>query len=153
MGNITSGLELINVKAKRRHAGGVHHSTGEPEAYNPKTLAQEVGELLGQALAEYRADFSNKGDQDAYVLTIHGTQLRLVAANFSEDYLRYVQSPTMPGTQRLYVRRSRFYELKDPLDRVEALKVVIGLFRYLMSGSAALEQTRKHAYDLRKYYG
>lgn len=143
----------MNTKSKRRHAGGVHHYTNLPEAYNANTLAQEVAELLGQALAGYRAEGSKEEDQEAYVLTIHGTQLRLVAGYFTKEYLSYVQSQTLPVEQHLYIRRSRFYELKDPADRLEALKLIIGLCRYVMSGYAVMEQTKRVAKCLRKYYG
>ena len=48
----------------------------------------------------------------------------------STEYLDLVQSPIMPANQHLDVRQSRLYELKDKEDRVEALKLVIGLARY-----------------------
>lgn len=143
---------LMVFKCKRRHAGGQHHSTGQPETYNPRTLAQEVAELLGPALAVYRTEHAG-GGQDAYVLTVHGTQLRVVAAHLTDDYLDCVQSSTMPVEQQLCVRRSRFYELKDPADRGEALKVVMGLFRYVVSGHVEMTQTRMVVNKLRRYYG
>jgi hypothetical protein len=143
---------LINPKSKRRHAGGVHRYTRTPEIFNPKTLAQEVAELLGKALAEFRAVGSKKGDQESYLITIHGTQMRVVAAYFTKDYLRYVQSNELPVDQHLHVRRSRYFELKDPEGRVDALKLVFGVFRYIMSGRAAMEQTRQVSASLRKFY-
>lgn len=40
--------------------------------------------------------------------------------------------------------------MKDPKDRKEALKMVIGLVEYLLSGYAAIEQIRGVAVKLKK---
>ncbi|KAK2810539.1 hypothetical protein FQN50_002796 [Emmonsiellopsis sp. PD_5] len=145
-------IPLVGFESKRRHAAGAHHYTGQPETYNRQTLAQEVAELLAQALAGYRLDGPNQ-DEEAFLLTIHGTQLRLVTAYFTADYLRHVQSTTMPVDQFLFVRRSRFYELKEPAQRVEALKLIIGLFRYVVGGYAQMKQITGFANILRQHYG
>lgn len=115
--------------------------TGQPEAFQEESLAQEVAELLGIALASYRS--GNAGnDQEAYVVTIHGTQLRLVAATFTASYLRAVQSDVMPAFERQDIRRSKFFELKDPDGRKEALRMLYGLGQYILSGQAEMEQLR-----------
>ncbi|KAK2791045.1 hypothetical protein FQN53_007234 [Emmonsiellopsis sp. PD_33] len=84
-----------------------------------------------QPLARQRLDPSNQ-DEESYLLTVHGTQLRLVTAYFTADYLRHMKSTTMPVNQFLFVKRSRFYEVKEPCQRVEAPKLFIGLFRPIM---------------------
>lgn len=65
---------------------------GQEEENQKEILAQELAELLGIVLARYRLGDSGKGDQEAFVVTIHGTQLHLMAANFTEAYLQAVQS-------------------------------------------------------------
>ena len=111
-----------------------------------------MAELLAAALTQHREE-TDAGDQEAYLLTVHGTQMRLVTAYFSDDYLKHVQSDILPATEHLYVRRSRFFELKDPGDKVEALRLVLSVVRYVMSGSATMQQTQAHADQLRQWYG
>lgn len=85
-----------------------------------KKATQEVAEMLRQALAEYRTGGPER-DEKSYVLTAHGTRLRLVGAYFTEGYLRPVQSSSLPTNQHLYVRRSKFYELRCLEYRVATL--------------------------------
>lgn len=47
-------------------------------------LAQQVAELLAIALAGYKSKDLTKDDQEAFVVIIHGTQLCLVTATFTE---------------------------------------------------------------------
>lgn len=115
--------------------------TGQPEAFQEESLAQEVADLLGIALAGYRSGDSGN-DQEAYVVTIYGTQLRLVAATFTASYLRTVQSDVMPAFERQDIRRSKFFELKDPDGRKEALRMLYGLGKYILSDQAEMEQLR-----------
>lgn len=95
---------------------------------------------------------SSKGDQEAYVLTIHGTQFRIVTARFSSEYLDRVESHTMPLEQHLHVRRPRFYELKNADDRVEAVKACIGLVRYVLIGKTEMEGIKPIAKEFWKIY-
>ena len=46
--------------------------------------AQQVAELLEIALAGYKFKDLTNDDQEAFVVIIHGTQLRLVTATFTE---------------------------------------------------------------------
>lgn len=115
--------------------------TGGEESYNSHTFGQEFAELLATALNEHRAG-SKAGDQESFVLTIHGTQLRLAVAYFTKEYLGAAQSAVMPASQRVHVRRSRFFELKNPDDRVAAMRLCVGLMRYVLSGDAAIEQLK-----------
>jgi hypothetical protein len=98
-------------------------------------LAQEVAKLLGQAM-EHAAQLGGWRDQEAFVLSIHGTHVKLTAAHFTAKYLRHVNSPTMPETEKLWVRRSKPYDLKLQSGRADALKLCIGIFEYLRSGNA-----------------
>lgn len=67
------------------------------------------------------------GGQETYVASIHGTQVRLVAAMFSQAYLEAIRSGTMPEKQEQNIRRSKFFELKTPGGRKEALRMLYGL--------------------------
>ena len=77
----------INRRYRRNVNDTVRH-TGQEECFQNESLTQELAELLGIALVDFNPGC---GDQEAYVVTIHGTQMRLVAARFTEEYLWVVQ--------------------------------------------------------------
>lgn len=58
----------------------------------------------------------------------------------------------MPLDQQLHVRRSRFYEMKNLGDRVEALKACAGLVKYILIGKAEMEEIKPIAKDLWNIY-
>lgn len=128
---------LTVLQAKRRHAGGIHVSSGEQQGFVADLLAQEVAELLGQA-QEHCRQVERTIDQDAFVVTIHGTVLRLTTAHFTREYLEAVESKALPFPQQLHVRRSKRYQLKTMDGRLEALRLCVGLLDYLWSGQAAV---------------
>lgn len=82
-------------------------------------------------------------DQEAFVLTIHGTHMKLTVARFPKEYLSAVNSANMPLNQALWVRRSQPYDLKLPEQRAEAFKVCISLITYLHSGKAEVGLLQK----------
>lgn len=135
-------LLLTNSKAKRRHAENIHRPAGEEERYSPDVLAQEIAELLGQAM-EHNAQIGNITDQEAFVLSMHGTHLKLTAAHFTSEYLSHVRSHTMPQSEKLLVRRSKPFDLKSKLGRAGALQLCIGIFEYLRSGKAEIALLQK----------
>jgi hypothetical protein len=49
----------------------------------------------------------------------------------------------MPAIHHLWVRRSKFYNLKLESDRPEILKIFIGLFEYIISGKAEIGLLQK----------
>jgi hypothetical protein len=138
-------------KAKRRHAGGLHRGTGQPERFNYKTLGQEVAELLGIACEQDRL-LNRREDQEAFLISIHGTQVRLVAAYFTADYLHAVKSKFLPADQYLWGRRTRAMELKSRQGREEALRNIMGLVYYLYSGEAKMNQIRLTKSQLQATY-
>lgn len=101
-----------------------------------------MGELLGQAM-EHIVQLGQRRDQEAFVLSIHGTQLKLTAAYLTADYLSYVHSPMIPDHEKLWVRRSEPYDLKTRLGRAGALKMLIGIYEYLRSGHAEIGLLQK----------
>ena len=50
-----------------------------------------MAELVAQAQNGYKAQHGGHGDQESFVMTIHGTQVRLVAAYFTAEYLGYLE--------------------------------------------------------------
>ncbi|KAK2789956.1 hypothetical protein FQN52_005764 [Onygenales sp. PD_12] len=159
-----------NLMARELHVSGSHWDVKHlralrvlafddmaPEKLVPLSFWRPNGGYLGtiksrrQPLARQRLDPSNQ-DEEAYLLTIHGTQLHLVTAYFTADYLRHMQSTTMPVNQFLFVKRSRFYELKEPWQRVEAPKLIIGLFRSIMR-STTLEDKITLQKGARRLFG
>jgi hypothetical protein len=69
----------------RRHAG-------EKETYSPNILAQEVAGLLSQAM-EHTAQLGGWRHQEAFVLSIHGTHLKLTAAYFTAPNTSLIPNP------------------------------------------------------------
>lgn len=78
-------------------------------------------------------------DQEAWALTIHGTEVRLVTALFSQKYLQYVNGSFMYPTEHLVVFRSEPFNLKTDDGRAMALKAIFGLMEYLVTGAAKIE--------------
>lgn len=111
------------------------HGSGDPEGYVPRLLAQEVGEMLGQAMAHCKQVFAGQwSDQEAWIITMHGTELRLVTAHFSQDYLRRVNSSSMPPSEHLVVFRSVPIDLKTADGRLTGLRLMVALVEYLRFG-------------------
>ena len=73
---------------------------------------KSIAELLAQALAYHRRAVTRA--QEAYILSIHGTKFRMVAVHFRYEYLKHVQSRLLSNHQEVYVRRSKWFELKEP---------------------------------------
>ncbi len=108
---------------------------------SPRILGQEVAELLGQAQANAAEQLGAAGggsDQEAFVISVHGTQLRLVAAHFARSFLAALATPLLPAAQLLRVQRSRAFEMKRAADRAAAVKMLFGLFVYIRSGAAEI---------------
>ncbi|KAI9760682.1 MAG: hypothetical protein M1840_002358 [Geoglossum simile] len=129
-------IPLISFEAKRRHAGH-HRAAGEEEKYSDALLGQELAELLGQAMANIN-ELGKLADQEALLLTIHGTHLRLVVARFTAAYLSHIKSNTIPESEQLWVRRSSPFQLKDRKGREDALRMVIGVLEYIRSGNSEI---------------
>lgn len=130
-------LTYHHSQAKIRHAGGTRHRTDEGERFSPDLLAQEVSHLLGQAVSNCKATESQRwSDQEGWLLSIHGTEVRLVTAYFSSSYLAAVNSDSALGQQHeLLVFRSEPINLKYDTGRAYIPKVMIGLLRYSIQGN------------------
>lgn len=79
--------------------------------------------------------------QEAYVTSIHGTKFRVSCAHFTNGYLNSVENEhaiSNPKINCVYFHRSRAFDTKDPNDRVEAAGLMLGLFRYQISGDAKI---------------
>lgn len=118
--------------------------SGEQEGYCASVLGQEVAELLGQAMEQSKEVSPNTWvDQEGFVVSVHGTKLKITAAHFSAEYLSSVNSKIMPVSQVLWVRRTAPLDLRDVDDRVEALRWIIGLVAYMYSGGAEIGLIQK----------
>jgi hypothetical protein len=78
------------LQAKPRKVRGAKRRSGQPERFNEAIFGQELAEMVGQIMAQLPL-WSFK-DQEAFVLTMHGTQFRLCVAYFDEDYIRYLKT-------------------------------------------------------------
>jgi hypothetical protein len=105
--------------------------------YRRESLGQEVAELLAQAQANV-AELAAYRDQEAFVIGIHGTQLRLVAAHFTSTFLAAVTAAFLPASEILRVRRSKAFEMELAADRIAPLKMLFGLFIYIRSGASEI---------------
>lgn len=121
---------------KRRHAGGRLHAAGQQEPPNDKLLAQEFANLLGRAMAASQRASKDWKDQEAWQLTIHGTEMRIMTAYFSHEYLAAVNSSHVPLHQSITVFRSRPINLKRIAERPQAVKAIMALAAYMKSGEA-----------------
>ncbi|KAJ9292731.1 hypothetical protein DTO271G3_8430 [Paecilomyces variotii] len=127
--SLTSPIPLISFEAKARRPG-------DPDPFNWDTFAQEVAKLLGQAMASCKKMHADWKDQDAWLISIHGTEVRLVTARFKEGYLRQVNSSMVARTEYLVVFRSRPFDLILDEGRVQAVKAIIALLHWIKSGSS-----------------
>lgn len=102
-----------------------------------------VGELLGQAMEQSRSMGSNWQDQEAWVLSIHGTEVRAVTTLFTAKYMGVVNSANaIPSDSDLYVFQSQPINLKYDSGRREIPKIIIALLRYLKVGSPEIARLR-----------
>ncbi|KAJ9195145.1 hypothetical protein DTO164E3_6906 [Paecilomyces variotii] len=127
--NMISQIPLVSLEAKARRPG-------DPDPFNWDTFAQEVAKLLGQAMASCKEMHGGWKDQDAWLISIHGTEVRLVTARFKEGYLRQVNSSMVARTEYLVVFRSRPFDLILDEGRVQAVKAIVALLRWIKSGSS-----------------
>ncbi|PGH13513.1 hypothetical protein AJ79_03644 [Helicocarpus griseus UAMH5409] len=81
---------------KPRDAGGVKRRSGEPEAFIPAVLAQEVAELIGGMVAQRSKLPIKHSDQELFVLSMHATLFYITVAYFSPEYIRYIETPNLP---------------------------------------------------------
>lgn len=61
--------------------------------------------------------------QDAWMFTVHGTEVRLVTTFFSKEYLAAVNSRIMSPRLRAVIFRSKPLDMRSADDRKLALKV------------------------------
>lgn len=97
---------------------------------------------MGQAIG-YARELGEWRDQKAFVLTVHGTYLRLTIANFTAKYLSHVNSSTTPESEMVRVRRSKPYDLKRPVERAEGLRACLTVFNLIRSGKAKIGLLQK----------
>lgn len=71
--------------------------------------------------------------QEAWMVTINGTEIKFVASHFTAEYMARVNSRAMSTKFRQVVFRSRPLNLKLVEDRIEALRGLIALLRHLKS--------------------
>jgi hypothetical protein len=98
-----------------------------------------VAEMIGQVSA-YNHYLEGPGRaQEAFVLSMHGTQLFLACAYFSDEYIACVAHNTaLPEDSYLYYRRSEAFDMKYENQRVQAVRMVLAFLRYLKSGKAEI---------------
>ncbi|PYI06518.1 hypothetical protein BO78DRAFT_368958 [Aspergillus sclerotiicarbonarius CBS 121057] len=148
-----SQLPVVNMECKPRNAGGLKRGSGEPERFSPSVFAQEVAELIGSMFKQHQATLlpCKSKDQESFVLSMHGTLFYLSTAYFPPDYIAYLEKGqhAKAGSLYLWVRRSVHFDLKNVGERIEALRCIWALIRYITSGEAKLNIVSS-AIELRK---
>lgn len=98
-------------------------------------LAQEFANLLRKAISTSQSVHRAWRTEEAWIISIRGTEVRLVTALFKRHYLASANSTSMDTHQRLVVFRSQPYSLKRREERQLALKAIFALCSYMKSGS------------------
>ncbi|GAD94908.1 hypothetical protein NFIA_094730 [Paecilomyces variotii No. 5] len=111
-----SPYPVVSFEAKRRHAGGLKHASGEEEPFSPAVLAQEVGEMLGQAMTHCQAS-ELQVQQEVSLLRLE---------------------PVHHPAETLVVFRSLPFNLKTDEGNAKRCQGDISLIRYLRSGQAKI---------------
>ena|ERR1700722_15353493 len=96
---------------------------------NVNLAAQQTLQILGQGITAYNQEPGRDGYR-AFVLCVHGTCLQLATATLCSTYMKELcQNRSL--SQDLHLRRSKLFDLRKPIQRVEALRLVIGLLKLL----------------------
>ena len=74
--------------------------------------------------------------QDAWAISVHGSEVRLITTHFTETYLAYVNSPQIPTTEYQVVYRSKPFNLKYDEGTIEALRAVMALISWVRGGKS-----------------
>lgn len=80
-------------------------------------------------------------DQDAWLLPIHGTELKVLYAFFPKEYLASVNSPFMGKNKRAVVLESEPFNLKPAIGRKKSLKAIMALINWLKTEEAEVNNT------------
>ena len=99
-------------------AGRRLHVVGQHKPPNDKLLAQELANLIRRAMAA-------SSFQEAWQLTMHGKEKRIMTLYFSHGYLAAVNGSHMPLPQSITVLRSRSINLKRVAERPQAVKAIM----------------------------
>ena len=81
-------------------------------------------------------------DQETWAITIHGTEMRIISAYFTKQYLQYVNGPFMYPSEKLVVFRTVPLNMKTKEGRVEGLEAAVTLLYYLKSNGVQMEILR-----------
>ncbi|PLB52053.1 hypothetical protein P170DRAFT_377518 [Aspergillus steynii IBT 23096] len=145
-------IPVAGLECKPRHAGGIKRGSGEPKNFILEIFAQEVAQLLGNMIAQ-RSELKNLGgrrsllrdqheDQEAFVLSMHGTLFYVSTAYFSPEYIQYIEGNELTELSVdnifLWVKQSVHFDLKDIDQRVKALEFLWALLGYIASGEAKM---------------
>jgi hypothetical protein len=68
---------------------------------------------------------------------------QLTTASFTAKYLSHANSSTMPESEIVWVRRSKPYDLRRPVERAEGLRACLAVFNLIKSGKARIGLLQK----------
>jgi hypothetical protein len=96
---------------------------------NTSIATQEVPQILVQGILAYDKNPS-LDSHTGFVVSLDKTALHVSMAAMSRAYMENLGKGN-PSSERLQFRRSQPYDLLEPDGRREALRLLVGLFRYL----------------------
>lgn len=103
--------------------------------YKIDPIAQQALQILGQGITAYTQE-PGRDSYRAFVLCMQGTCLQLATATLCRTYIEEL-CQNKPLSRDLHLRRSELFDLRKPVQRVEALRLVMGLLKLLEESGAA----------------
>lgn len=92
-------------------------------------------QILGQGITAYTQE-PGRDIYRSFVLCMQGTCLQLATATLYRTYIEEL-CQNKPLSRDLHLRRSGLFDLRKPVQRVEALRLVMGLLKLLEESGAA----------------
>lgn len=101
---------------------------GSDPARRPVT---DVSKLLLLLVLAYQR-YPIRKSYTSFVIDIHGTVLRVAMARVSNAYMANLWNADLSDeTERFHLYRSEAFDLREQHGRREALRLIIGMLRYL----------------------
>lgn len=94
---------------------------------NQDIICHEVPQILIQAILMFQKHPTLETYQP-FALRLNGTKLQLSSALISQGYIQNL-SRNIPLIEELTIRHSVAYDLGEPQDRREILRLLVGLLR------------------------
>jgi hypothetical protein len=75
---------------------------------------------------------SHSNSFQVYIVGVHHDKLHITTVEFHEKYFLWIHAGEIPLNQFLVLRRSQTYDLSQPDTRLEGIRLILGLIKYLL---------------------